>query len=610
MPAQPRNSSSPRKTGTTRTKGAARAKSGCYTCRIRRKKCDEQNTERGGCKTCDRLRLECLGYGAKRPEWLRSTDAVTDIRNKIKKFLASQGMIKGHSGPASRNADQGLDFLHLRSDEFPSAASSSSMSPECDNSRRAVAGSNDQTWPTFISPGYRSPSHDNAYDGSPHESSLDDYTYPISSNQHDHGDNTLLVPVAIPNNGADYIYDLLDLGSEPEENQVSNPLTLLPQLPTYHKIDYSAYYANYVFEAQFLLANVPEIRRIILDSLQRHDTSARMIRYLTLVHLDKQGSSQRRLTDRIPPILFELRQKGSCTTDDAMAVLHAVSVYLFNGGDGAWDECIELAADHVKSTLSRYPFDNTLGYFNEKNAFVIKTAIWFDVLASITTQKPPRLHGVIRKLFGPNRSRVQDIDSLDQASMLSPMGCENEVVWAISEISCLSHWKRIEKEGGRLCMRELVEKAQVINSQLNLVVHNVPRADNSLPQYLASIIFRATARLYLATVVSGDFPLVSDIREALQEVYHALDSIPLDNPTLQPVVRSTVFAFFLCGCFSTDAVQQKLIRDILLMQDQSKGIGNCKSIVSLLDEIWRTNTSHQRPIPWRDLLKQRHILLV
>ncbi|KAH8831451.1 hypothetical protein DL96DRAFT_1705882 [Flagelloscypha sp. PMI_526] len=78
-------------------KAGTRAKSGCYTCRIRRKKCDERTNENGACETCVRLRLQCLGFGPKRPEWLRSQANVTDLRNRIKDFLASQGMIKGHA---------------------------------------------------------------------------------------------------------------------------------------------------------------------------------------------------------------------------------------------------------------------------------------------------------------------------------------------------------------------------------------------------------------------------------------------------------------------------------------------------------------------------------
>lgn len=34
-------------------------------------KCDEQPNEDGFCQTCVRLRLQCLGFGAKRPDWMR-----------------------------------------------------------------------------------------------------------------------------------------------------------------------------------------------------------------------------------------------------------------------------------------------------------------------------------------------------------------------------------------------------------------------------------------------------------------------------------------------------------------------------------------------------------
>lgn len=34
-------------------------------------KCDERPNEVGQCETCVRLRVECLGFGTKRPEWLR-----------------------------------------------------------------------------------------------------------------------------------------------------------------------------------------------------------------------------------------------------------------------------------------------------------------------------------------------------------------------------------------------------------------------------------------------------------------------------------------------------------------------------------------------------------
>ncbi|OBZ72508.1 hypothetical protein A0H81_07620 [Grifola frondosa] len=75
---------SQKKPGAPKPKGAVRAKSGCYTCRIRRKE----------------------------------NNSVTELREKIKGFLASQGMIKGHSGSGPRTTEQDPQVLilvdHLR----------------------------------------------------------------------------------------------------------------------------------------------------------------------------------------------------------------------------------------------------------------------------------------------------------------------------------------------------------------------------------------------------------------------------------------------------------------------------------------------------------------
>jgi C6 transcription factor Pro1 len=122
MPAAPKSPQS-KKPGAPKAKGAVRAKSGCYTCRIRRKKCDEHQNQDGHCETCVRLRLQCLGFGAKRPEWLRESRNVSEMRDKIKGFLAAQGMIKGHFGAAARGSEQ-VPFLRLEEDSTPSSSES------------------------------------------------------------------------------------------------------------------------------------------------------------------------------------------------------------------------------------------------------------------------------------------------------------------------------------------------------------------------------------------------------------------------------------------------------------------------------------------------------
>ncbi|EGO24357.1 hypothetical protein SERLADRAFT_467519, partial [Serpula lacrymans var. lacrymans S7.9] len=112
-----------RRAGAPKAKGAVRAKSGCYTCRIRRKKCDEQADEKGHCQTCVRLQLQCLGFGAKRPEWLRENRNVVELREKIKTFLAAQGKIKGHSGSGPRSSDLEPTILPLTLEHSSSSSS-------------------------------------------------------------------------------------------------------------------------------------------------------------------------------------------------------------------------------------------------------------------------------------------------------------------------------------------------------------------------------------------------------------------------------------------------------------------------------------------------------
>ncbi|KAG1858705.1 hypothetical protein C8R48DRAFT_547734, partial [Suillus tomentosus] len=64
------------------------------TCRLRRKKCDEQR-EDNSCSTCKRLRIDCLGWGTRRPEWMRDKKAVEDYKASIKSQLTHAGLIRG-----------------------------------------------------------------------------------------------------------------------------------------------------------------------------------------------------------------------------------------------------------------------------------------------------------------------------------------------------------------------------------------------------------------------------------------------------------------------------------------------------------------------------------
>ncbi|KAJ7911976.1 hypothetical protein B0H13DRAFT_2660306 [Mycena leptocephala] len=135
MPAAPKSPQS-KKPGAPKAKGAVRAKSGCYTCRIRRKKCDEHQSQDGHCETRVRLRLQCLGFGAKRPEWLRESRNVSEMRDKIKGFLAAQGMIKSHSGSGLCGSEHDLPIRKLDEDELKEPERKELEQPERERKRQ------------------------------------------------------------------------------------------------------------------------------------------------------------------------------------------------------------------------------------------------------------------------------------------------------------------------------------------------------------------------------------------------------------------------------------------------------------------------------------------
>lgn len=64
-----------------------RKKTGCWTCRLRRKKCSE---EKPSCRECIRLGLKCEGYMKERPAFMRDPSLARRMKEEIKKVTLAQ----------------------------------------------------------------------------------------------------------------------------------------------------------------------------------------------------------------------------------------------------------------------------------------------------------------------------------------------------------------------------------------------------------------------------------------------------------------------------------------------------------------------------------------
>ncbi len=262
---------------------------------------------------------------------------------------------------------------------------------------------------------------------------------------------------------------------------------------------------------------------------------------------------------------------------------------------------------NVKETFRRCPAEVS---------FIIKTAIWFDVLAALTTQQPPILLGLVRELFNPHPSSIEEIthsSPTPEVSMMVPMGCDNHIVWALAEAAALDVWKQQQQQGGRLSIPQLVSRGREIEEVLDRPSTRSDVLATNSPEYsryLSSEIFRTSTRLYLRTVVSGDFPMVPDIQQGVEEVITTMQPLCGSTPPEMNrlVVRSTVFGCFITGCFATTPEHRRFIHDLVNAQCQDP-VGNSQSILNLLKDVWAEDRL-EGPVGWRERLIASKTLLV
>jgi len=434
------------------------------------------------------------------------------------------------------------------------------------------------------------------------------------------------------------MFDLYTMAELEEPNQYINPpqpgdLPLVTHthpsslLPNELFYDSLRNYVDNVVKIQYLLGDKHVLPDMIWSAINNHYESRTAVSLLSKAYYGRQDNpgfivlADNEVNASLDVLAQSLKRAMYVhfTTDDAMAALHVVSLYLFDGGKGRWNSFLSFAVVFVQNYLRSQRYNSCVMALEAalpKDEFVIKTTIWFDVLASITTQRPPVLLTEIRELFGPERQSW--IEKPPSYSMMSPMGCENIVVWALAETTNLSYWKRKHEQEGNLSVSDLVHRVQDIDAHLG--EGPLPEIPSLTPEDWArrrtAEIFRTSTRLLLKIVESGDYPLVREVQQATNDAFSAIRDIATSQYALllsehrSAIVRSTVFGFFICGAFSTSQDQRQALGLMLRQDCGQEGVGNCSAISDLLEKLWHQNTSLNKPVRWRKLLRENNVLLV
>lgn len=123
--------------------GPLRNKQGCWTCRVRKKKCDEA---RPICSTCESLSITCYGYGLK-PGWVdhgeREKEMVDSFKQIVKHTSRKKPVTTKHSAVhLARIAPKTSNGASSSASTEPGSYNSHSVGPSPDRGSSADEGIN------------------------------------------------------------------------------------------------------------------------------------------------------------------------------------------------------------------------------------------------------------------------------------------------------------------------------------------------------------------------------------------------------------------------------------------------------------------------------------
>ncbi|KAK1221936.1 hypothetical protein PQX77_015226 [Marasmius sp. AFHP31] len=624
-------------------------RAGCWTCRIRRKRCDLERLEGDTCRTCKRLTIECLGWGAKRPEWMRNKQAVNNYKASILVQLVRKGLIRGRPRSSKLQAQAGAETAGTSTPQAPRRNQRFSV-----NSNGSTNGGASSTSPTLSGGEF-----------SQNQKSLlpDLNTLSISESS----SSSLLSPNVGTSSLSNGIGIGMGLGGGTGSTQgmgmgmsmnmgggfgggggsggfdYGNDVQTVREIPILSgqnliQESHVMYYFENIRRAHFIMSNsavmntifkliVQEPRGALTNAVcalaSLHYTRLRVAQGLEAPDPNPEHSTAKYFYDEALYQIFNAKQLrgGSYNETDVLAALHLVCFSQLSGGSTDWQSVLHIALDWI-AQLGLPTDDNpgiTLGMMNSVRQLSVKCTMIFDIISGLTLMRPPKYFNLYQRLLS-----WTDNNMLLQPGLRMEVltGCPDEAWLAIAEISVLSFWKASEERKGSLSFRELVRRGDNIERHLRQqITSSTFRSTDPLQSqntYFGTVeaafpteevrrvvasIFRETSLLFLHTVVNSPSPSVPEIKTSV-------DSLVTMIRQLEPsdIDRTLVFPICLAGSMTDNAGHREFLKGRLQGQDET--IGNVMATRFLMEGVWQKRDVSGSCIDWRELIRDRGMNLL
>ncbi|OQV06049.1 Fungal Zn2-Cys6 binuclear cluster domain-containing protein [Cladophialophora immunda] len=575
-----------------------RKTTGCWTCRARKKRCDDG---RPCCSSCTLRAITCYGYDEK-PQWMDGGEAEKTVMEGIKRQIKE-------SYRRRRSRGSGIKSRHVRREIAPSTFDPSSPSSVWPQDKPTP--SDNSTVPSHHQqgPNWGNPDRFSAYlvariartePQSPNTSG------PVSDrNQSVSASPSRDLSTRIP-------FD------EEELNLVMYYLDhIFPRLSPYFKhyagdtgrgwllnlflrtkpLCNAAVCLSACDKAQFVLGPLSDIPQPYHELEMQHLRSVADMRD----HLDqlskKTGASQmaagvEALACIIHLIFFELwiPRKGLMSDwvmhlDAASALLSSLDVSPLPSEESPISETLEVSHPHEYEAQCKFPTE----FLSEGEQLAFDFFLDFYIYCFINataslglTQQSAQSIRRVRALCHQNPARLWD-----------RRGCEDWVLLTLLDIAILRDWKQKSSRAGTLSLRELNRRAEIIESRLHEGVAKF--AGPFSPSTFAAVdeekrmvtnIYVNGALVFLHVVVSGFYPNIPEIRQSVLRTLQALEYMREHS-----AINFPSWPYCVAGCLALESEYSRFRALVPPFEKGKHPLVLSKWTLEIIEECWKTRAS-------------------
>jgi hypothetical protein len=288
--------------------------------------------------------------------------------------------------------------------------------------------------------------------------------------------------------------------------------------------------------------------------------------------------------------IAQLCQALNQDTDHEQILDATLAMIFFHCSVGAPDDCLPDIPwnDHfqaVSNLVNRLELPGILAAPGvpapSASPFSMSLTAWIDILGATMIGKTPQFaHSYRTKHLSGTSTGLREL-----------MGCDDRIMYLISEIACLDSLKA----EGRVDDIAVCHHVSALGAQLEYtepadptLAHPYACTGTILPDQLTknmSAIFRFAARLYLCSIVPGFDRNQPGIVSLISSITNALQFIPAGPYGFD---RSLVWPLLMAGSFSTpDSDFRTVLAERAAALGEIGDFGSFGRMYRLLQEVWR-----------------------